>query len=114
MRYKTDCEELYGRVLDNSGVLSSVNGSCNLQTENLWKRLYPMEPYDLDSDKAISEPVLEKRTTTYDLVSAVKRQCPFYYQVKKKKMLTVAFLAMQGSLIVCASLLTGIKSSCRQ
>ncbi|CDY63918.1 BnaC07g51250D [Brassica napus] len=92
VRYKTDCEELYGRVLDNSGVLSSVNGSCNLQTENLWKRLYPMEPYDLDLDKAISEPVLEKRTTTYDLVSAVKRQCPFYYQVSRAHVDNEVFL----------------------
>lgn len=40
-----------------------------------------MEPYDLDLDKAISE--TEERTTTYDLVSAVKRQCPFYYQVSR-------------------------------
>ncbi|KAJ4873512.1 Glycine-rich domain-containing protein 2 [Raphanus sativus] len=96
VRYKTDCEELYGRLLDNSGVLSSVNGSCNLQTENLWKRLYPMEPYDLDLNKAISKPedtsVLEKRTTTYDLVSAVKRQCPFYYQVSRAHVDNEVFL----------------------
>ncbi|KAF8051077.1 hypothetical protein N665_1805s0007 [Sinapis alba] len=94
VRYKTDCEELYGRVLDNSGVLSSVNGSCNkLQSENLWKRLYPMEPYNLDVlDKAISEPLLEKRTTTYDLVSAVKRQCPFYYQVSRAHVDSEVFL----------------------
>lgn len=76
-----------------------------------------MEPYDLDLNKAVSKPedtsVLEKRTTTYDLVSAVKRQCPFYYQVKKKNVM-VAFLAKQGSLIVCISSLTGFKSSCRQ
>ncbi|KAF8092150.1 hypothetical protein N665_0423s0035 [Sinapis alba] len=81
VRYKTDCEELYGRVLDNSGVLSSVNGSCKSQTESLWKRLYPMEPYDLDLNKTMSE--TEEQTTTYDLVSAVKRQSPFYYQVSR-------------------------------
>ncbi|CAH8325919.1 unnamed protein product [Eruca vesicaria subsp. sativa] len=92
VRYKSDCEELYGRVLDNSGVLSSVNGSCKLQTENLWKRLYPMEPYNLDLDKAISEQVLEKRTTSYDLVSAVKRQCPFYYQVSRAHVDNEVFL----------------------
>ncbi|KAG2319112.1 hypothetical protein Bca4012_054634 [Brassica carinata] len=92
VRYKTDCEELYGRVLDNSGVVSSVNGSCKSQTESLWKRLYPMEPYDLDLDKAMSETDLEKRTTTYDLLSAVKRQCPFYYQVSRSHVENDVFL----------------------
>ncbi|EOA16038.1 hypothetical protein CARUB_v10004166mg [Capsella rubella] len=86
VRYKSDCEQFYGRVLDNSGIVSSVNGNNKSQTETLWKRLYPTEPYDLDLDKAISEPedvpVLEK-CTTYDLVSAVKRQSPFYYQVSR-------------------------------
>ncbi|XP_010432017.1 PREDICTED: glycine-rich domain-containing protein 2-like [Camelina sativa] len=86
VRYKTDCEQFYGRVLDNSGVVSSVNGNSKSKTETLWKRLYPTEPYDLDLDKAISEPEdvssLEK-CTNYDLVSAVKRQCPFYYQVSR-------------------------------
>lgn len=85
MRYKSDCEEFYGRVLDNSGIESSANGSCKLQTEKLWKRLYPIEPYDLDLDKAISEPndisPLEK-CTTYDLVSAAKRQSSFYLEVQ--------------------------------
>ncbi|CAN6930221.1 unnamed protein product [Brassica oleracea] len=84
VRYKSDCEEFYGRVLDNSGILSSANGSCKLQTEKLWKRLYPMESYDLDLDKAISEPIspLEK-CTTYDLVSAAKRQSSFYLEVSR-------------------------------
>ncbi|KAL0697012.1 hypothetical protein Bca4012_064192 [Brassica carinata] len=86
VRYKSDCEEFYGRVLDNSGIESSANGSCKLQTEKLWKRLYPMEPYDLDLDKAISEPndisPLEK-CTTYDLVSAAKRQSSFYLEVSR-------------------------------
>nr|VDD59951.1 unnamed protein product [Brassica oleracea] len=84
VRYKSDCEEFYGRVLDNSGIVSSANGSCKLQTEKLWKRLYPMEPCDLDLDKAISEPIspLEK-CTTYDLVSAAKRQSSFYLEVSR-------------------------------
>lgn len=86
MRYKSDCEQFYGRVLDNSGVLSSVNGNCKLKTEDLWKRLYPEEPYELDLNKVDSEDISKKssaleKCTNYDLVSAVKRQSPFYYQV---------------------------------
>lgn len=86
MRYKSDCEQFYGRVLDNSGVVSSVNGNCKLKTEDLWKRLYPEEPYELDLNNIESEDISVKssaleKCTKYDLVSAVKRQSPFYYQV---------------------------------
>lgn len=82
MRYKSDCEQFYGRVLDVSGVVSSVNGNCKLKTEELWKKLYPEEPYDLDLDKVVSEKISDlEKCTKYDLVSAVKRQSPFYYQV---------------------------------
>ncbi|CAN7019371.1 unnamed protein product [Brassica rapa subsp. trilocularis] len=84
VRYKSDCEEFYGRVLDNSGIVSSANGSCKLQTEKLWKRLYPMEPYDLDLDMAISEPISPfEKCTSYDLVSAAKRQSSFYLEVSR-------------------------------
>nr|AWW15255.1 hypothetical protein [Leavenworthia alabamica] len=86
VRYKSDCEQFYGRVLDNSGVLSSINGNIKSQTETLWKRLYPTEPYELVLGNTILEPedisALEK-CTTYDLVSAVKRQAPFYYHVSR-------------------------------
>ncbi|CAN8288548.1 unnamed protein product [Cochlearia groenlandica] len=47
-----------------------------------------MEPFDIDLDKAISEPKnlssLEK-CTTYDLVSAVKRQRSFYSEVLRAR-----------------------------
>lgn len=113
MRYKTDCEEFYGKVLDNSCVVSSVNGNCKLQTENLWKRLYPTEPYDLVFDKTISETedisVLEK-CTTYDLVSAVKRQSPFYYQVKSRAVSLFKPLNIE----VCVIFVSGFKIPCRQ
>ncbi|CAA7048136.1 unnamed protein product [Microthlaspi erraticum] len=84
VRYMSDCEEFYGRVLDNSGVVSSANGSCKLQTENLWKRLYPMEPYDLDLNKEEPDDISAiERCTTYDLVSAVQRQSSFYNEVSR-------------------------------
>lgn len=86
VRYKSDCEELYGRILDNSNVVSSLQCTCKRQTEEIWNRLYPDEPYDFDLTKALSENAsqtlsgLEKHTK-YDLISAVKRQSPFFYQV---------------------------------
>ncbi|XVF61462.1 hypothetical protein PTKIN_Ptkin08bG0131200 [Pterospermum kingtungense] len=88
VRYKSDCEELYGRILDNSNVVSSVQGTCTRQTEEIWTRFYPNETYDFDLTKASSEnasetvPGLEKHTN-YDLISAVKRQSPFFFQVSR-------------------------------
>ncbi|CAN8288534.1 unnamed protein product [Cochlearia groenlandica] len=86
VRYRSDCEQLYGKILDNYGTVSSTNesGSFKSETENLWKILYPMEPYNIDFDKAIWKPKdissLEK-WVTYDLVAAVKRQSSFYSRV---------------------------------
>ncbi|XP_050204673.1 glycine-rich domain-containing protein 1 [Mercurialis annua] len=86
VRYKTDCEELYGRILDYSNVASSVQEICRKQTEEIWMRLYPDEPYDFELTKEFSVTESDKlsaveKCTKYDLVSAVKRQSPFYYQV---------------------------------
>ncbi|KAJ6868483.1 glycine-rich domain-containing protein 1-like isoform X1 [Populus alba x Populus x berolinensis] len=99
LRYKSDCEELYGKILDYSDVVSSVNGVCKRQTEEIWNRFYPHERYDLDLDfsEAVNEKIstLEK-CTNYDLVSAVKRQSPFFYQVSRPHMNNDIFL--QGAI----------------
>lgn len=86
IRYKSDCEELYGKILDSSNVVSSIKEVCKRQTEDIWNRLYPNELYEFDSINAFSEVVIDKlstldKFTKYDLVSAVKRQSPFFYQV---------------------------------
>ncbi|OMP01665.1 hypothetical protein COLO4_11678 [Corchorus olitorius] len=91
VRYKTDCDKLYGRILDNSNVLSSLQGTCKSQTEEIWNRLYPDEPYDFDMTKALSQNASEtlsglEKHTDYDLISAVKRQSPFFYQVDRAHM----------------------------
>lgn len=48
--------------------------------------MYPEEPYNLDLNRALSEDISERisgleKCTKYDLISAVKRQSPFFYQV---------------------------------
>ncbi|KAF9667563.1 hypothetical protein SADUNF_Sadunf15G0036300 [Salix dunnii] len=95
LRYKSDCVELYGKILDYSDVVSSVKGACKKQTEEIWNRFYPDERYDFDL--AFSEAVNEKistleKCTNYDLVSAVKRQSPFFYQVSRPHMNNDIFL----------------------
>ncbi|PQQ01250.1 glycine-rich domain-containing protein 1 [Prunus yedoensis var. nudiflora] len=97
VQYKTDCEKLYGKILDNSNVLSSVQGSCKGQTEEIWNTMYPEEPYNLDLNKALSEDISERisgleKCTKYDLISAVKRQSPFFYQVSRPHMNHDVFL----------------------
>lgn len=88
MRYKSDCEELYGRVLDNFGVVSTVEGVCGRKTEEIWNKLYPDEPYTADLINILPGDISERisrleKYTKYDLISAAKRQSPFFYQVKE-------------------------------
>lgn len=84
MQYISDCEQLYGKILDNSNVISTTNieSSSLKETEKVWNELYPEEPFcfNVNSQEEDQLSQLEKYTK-YDLVSAVKRQTPFFYQV---------------------------------
>ncbi|KAF3787175.1 Glycine-rich domain-containing protein 2 [Nymphaea thermarum] len=97
VRYKSDCERFYGRILDNHDVLSNVKGASKQETAELWNNLYPKEPYELDfcykstEDNAEAVPAAIA-SITYDLVSAVKRQSTFGYQVTRPCMHDVRFL----------------------
>ncbi|GFY96048.1 hypothetical protein Acr_11g0003540 [Actinidia rufa] len=87
VQYKMDCLGLYGRILDNQHVVSSVCGTSKQQTENLWNKVYPNEPFEFSVCgyvKTVAENKVEaSKSTCYDLVSAVKRQSSFYYQVSR-------------------------------
>ncbi|XP_027332688.1 glycine-rich domain-containing protein 1-like isoform X2 [Abrus precatorius] len=81
--------ELYGRILDGWNVVSSTQGTSKEETEKIWETMYPKEPYELDlnndSMQEFAENLMEAKetTTNYDLISAVKRQTTFLYQVSK-------------------------------
>ncbi|XP_074308930.1 glycine-rich domain-containing protein 2-like [Silene latifolia] len=88
LRYKFDCEKLYGRTLGNQNVISSVQATSKSKTEEIWNRMYPEEPYELDMTKPFSEDDLQKgsenaKFTKYDLLAAVKRQMSFTYQMSR-------------------------------
>ncbi|KAL7605867.1 hypothetical protein Lser_V15G19886 [Lactuca serriola] len=91
VRYKSDCEEFYGKILDNSNVVSSINqGTSRKETEETWNKLYPNEPYEYDMSRAssteFSESLYNGKTQSfskYDFVLAVERQSPFFYQVSR-------------------------------
>ncbi|KAI5385801.1 hypothetical protein KIW84_072419 [Lathyrus oleraceus] len=88
VRYKLDCEELYGHVLDSFDVVYVVQGVSDSQTEKIWNKLYPNEPYNFDLISLIPEDISKRidslpKHAKYDMTSAVKRQIPFFYQVSK-------------------------------
>ncbi|RRT69844.1 hypothetical protein B296_00011831 [Ensete ventricosum] len=88
VQYKKDCEETFGRILNNHNVKSSLQGNSKHETTEKWSRLYPEEPFELDCSSTFSEEILDKypgaaSSISYDLVSAVKRQSSFCYQVAK-------------------------------
>ena len=85
VQYIRDCKKVYGRILNNNNVESSTQTKSTLQSEKIWKELYPEEPFELaftrTSDIAMDVNLGAAEDITYDLVSAVKRQSSFYYQV---------------------------------
>ncbi|URD80963.1 hypothetical protein MUK42_02034 [Musa troglodytarum] len=85
VQYKKDCEETFGRILNNHDVKSSLQGNSKHEMTEKWSRLYPEEPFELDCSSTFSEEILDKypgaaSIISYDLVSAVKRQSSFCYQ----------------------------------
>ncbi|KAK6151071.1 hypothetical protein DH2020_016003 [Rehmannia glutinosa] len=91
VRYKLDCEEFYGKIIDNQNVVSSLEGTSRSATEEIWKSLFPGEPYELDLASALQDNmrgqrVVGEKCTKYDLISAVQRQSPFFYQVSRPYM----------------------------
>ncbi|CAN6482275.1 unnamed protein product [Victoria cruziana] len=97
VRYKSDCEQFFGRILDNHDVISTVKGNFKHETAEIWDDLYPGEPYELDfcykftENSAAAVPAAAP-SITYDLVSAVKRQSTFGYQVARPCVRDVRFL----------------------
>lgn len=94
VQYKSDCEKLFGKILDNHNVVSSIEETSVTSTEEIWNRLFPDEPYNYDLTKVWSEKEFSESEnfTKYDLVSAVKRQSPFYYQVSRPHTINDLFL----------------------
>lgn len=91
VQYLRDCKKVYGRILNNGNVESSTKTKSKIQSEKIWKELYPEEPFELEYSSS-SETTMDVNPAatagiSYDLVSAVKRQSSFYYQVIKQFLL---------------------------
>ncbi|KAK9670141.1 hypothetical protein RND81_13G180500 [Saponaria officinalis] len=97
IQYKIDCQRLYGRILTNHKVISSIQTTSKSSTEAIWNKMYPDEPYELDLLRPFSEDVMKNRSendkfTNYDLIAAVKRQMNFTYQACRPSMSDDLFL----------------------
>ncbi|KAG8090519.1 hypothetical protein GUJ93_ZPchr0011g28432 [Zizania palustris] len=96
VQYIKDCKRLYGRILDNSNVESSIRTDCKHQAEKFWTEQYPNEPFELEytspSDNSIYANTGATKHISYDLVSAVKRQSSFFYQVDTPTVHDLRFL----------------------
>ncbi|XP_020673788.1 glycine-rich domain-containing protein 1-like [Dendrobium catenatum] len=97
IQYKKDCEEFYGKVLDSKNVASTLQDKSKHLTAEIWANFYPNEPFELDWRSPLTGTTLNNHTETlntitYDLVSAVKRQSSFYYQVCRPIMHDKRFL----------------------
>ncbi|KAL9245918.1 hypothetical protein vseg_019514 [Gypsophila vaccaria] len=88
IRYKLDCEKLYGGILGCRNVISSIQASSKNSTVEIWNKMYPEEPYLLDINRSFSKDVMQndprnEKFTSYDLLAAVKRQIPFTFQISR-------------------------------
>jgi hypothetical protein len=91
VQYIRDCKKIYGRILNNDNVESSIGTKSKIQSEKVWKELYHEEPFELEYTSS-SETTMDVNPgategISYDLISAVKRQSSFYYQVFKQPLL---------------------------
>ncbi|KAH9612277.1 hypothetical protein KSS87_019105, partial [Heliosperma pusillum] len=80
VRYKFDCEKLFGRILTNHNVMSSIQATSKSTSEEIWSKMYPAEPYELDLERPLQKSSQIEKFTRYDLIAAVKRQTGFTYQ----------------------------------
>ncbi|VAH71079.1 unnamed protein product [Triticum turgidum subsp. durum] len=84
-QYIKDCKRSYGRILDSKNVKSSIQAKSKDRSEKVWTELYPGEPFELEYTSPSDDSVYVGDGTaggiSYDLVSAVKRQSSFVYQV---------------------------------
>uniref|UniRef100_R7W9P0 Glycine-rich domain-containing protein 1 n=1 Tax=Aegilops tauschii TaxID=37682 RepID=R7W9P0_AEGTA len=96
-RYIKDCKRLYGRILDSKNVRSSIQAKSKDRLEKVWTELYPGEPFELEysgspSDDSVYVGDETAGGVSYDLISAVKRQSTFVYQVGTPNMHDRRFL----------------------
>ena len=79
--YEKDCYEVVSTLVDHK-VLVGLQRTRGLATaKNLWNKLYPSEPFELDLTTSVDKPLDFESRMKYDITAACGRQRVFYYQV---------------------------------
>ena len=84
VKYRSDCERLIGQVPNHRlRILRSDRNDAADRARNMWELKHPGGPYDFPEpgSKELSSCGAFETNITYDLVSAVRRQRSFYYNV---------------------------------
>ncbi|MFS7936104.1 putative Glycine-rich domain-containing protein [Helianthus anomalus] len=87
VQYMVDCIEVFRKILDPGClVVSSIEVACKKQSEEIWKKKYPQESYELSFEDHSFKNDTHSRladvpSTNNDLISAIKRQISFYHKV---------------------------------
>jgi len=77
--YQRDCLQLVGSVVDHSVMSISQLNEQRRATADVWQHKYRDEPFDVTDVKPSTRPC--QRSSSYDLVAAVRRQSKFFYHV---------------------------------
>ena len=85
IQYAQDCKALHGKILGAPVPEARFMVATTETTIQLWKKLFPTEPYHHTGLSKSSYEDEEfgncRKRINYDLVGAVLRQSSFYYQV---------------------------------
>ena len=79
--YEKDCNEVVSTLVDHKILVGQKRTKGLERARNLWKELYPSEPFEVDlTGSAGNTPDFESRIE-YDIKEACGRQRVFYYQI---------------------------------
>ncbi|KAL2653001.1 hypothetical protein R1flu_021129 [Riccia fluitans] len=135
VQYAKDCQDLFGKIIECGMLTFDTRDDATRESEELWLRHYPSEPYCLDmlafqsqegshnlpdshlqfgKSKTQQKGRLFRppRVLNYDFIEAAKREKSFYYQVSQPYMSNTQFL-FAAAMRYKAFLNLGVRNSTR-
>ena len=79
--YEKDCREVVSTLVDHKVLVGEQRTRGLERAKNLWKTLYPSEPFEVDLTNSVGNALDFESQMKYDITAACSRQRVFYYQV---------------------------------
>ena len=79
--YEQDCMRIVSKLIDHTPLKNDQREEGMTRAQRRWKKLYPMEPFEVDLTQPPAVSVEYKSKIKYNLEDACYRQSKFYYQV---------------------------------